>query len=251
MDQLRPQDSALLHLQRLAPDAREQELRDFLGGFDFAGDKALEPVAPFSGGEKARLALALLIWGRPNLLLLDEPTNHLDLEMRQALSEALQEFEGALVVVSHDRHLLRVTTDELLLVDDAGVVPFAGDLDDYPAWLVRRQADVQARTLSGRAPADGAAARREQRRREAEERARLQPLRRRLGELDERLTALSGRQRELERELADPELYEAGGKERLLKLLQEKQGIDGELEETEMAWLEAGEELERQTTSTR
>jgi ATP-binding cassette subfamily F protein 3 len=249
MDQLRREDSPLLHLQRLAPDRPEQELRDYLGGFDFRGDRALGPVAPLSGGEKARLALALLIWQRPNLLLLDEPTNHLDLEMRHALSEALQDFEGALVVVSHDRHLLRVTTDELLLVDDGTAAAFGGDLDDYPAWLSRRQAQRVAAT-DDPAPPTGPS-RKEQRRAEAEQRRRLQPLRTRFETLEARLAALTHTRDELERALASPEVYEPAGKARLLELLGEKQRIDADLEETECAWLETGEELERREREAR
>ena len=196
MDQLRPDDSPLRHLQRLEPKATEQELRDYLGGFAFVGDRAMEPVAPLSGGEKARLALALLIRQRPNLLLLDEPTNHLDLDMRQALAEALQDYEGALVLVSHDRHLLRVTTDELLLVDGGGVAPFDGSIDDYPAWLAARQAEADAGARvaggSGAAAAGGEPmARKDQRRQEAEHRRRTQPLRTKLQALDRRLTTLT------------------------------------------------------------
>jgi ATP-binding cassette subfamily F protein 3 len=244
MDQLRGDDSPLTHLQRIASDTGEQELRDFLGGFAFTGDKALDLVAPFSGGEKARLALALLIWQRPNLLLLDEPTNHLDLEMRHALSEALQEFEGALVVVSHDRHLLRVTSDELLLVDDGGLHPFAGDLDDYPAWLTKRQKSTE--TAGEEPTAAGVVSRKEQRRQEAEERRRLQPLRQRLQTLESRLADLNFRHDALEAELAAPELYEPSAKDRLLRLLERKHRLDADLEQTEIAWLETGEELERQ-----
>ncbi|MBP6808379.1 MAG: ATP-binding cassette domain-containing protein, partial [Chromatiaceae bacterium] len=257
MDQLRPDDSPLKHLQRLAPEATEQALRSYLGGFDFAGDKALEPVAPFSGGEKARLALALVIWGRPNLLLLDEPTNHLDLEMREALGEALQDFEGALVVVSHDRHLLRVTVDQLLLVDAGRVAPFDGDLDDYPTWLLRRQTRAEAAEGSGDGggreetadPAatlapETAAARKDQRRQEAEERKRLQPLRQRLKKLETRLDQLSARRTALETALAEPCLYDDEGKPRLLTLLADKQRLDAEQEDVESDWLIASEELE-------
>jgi len=243
MDQLRREDSPLTHLQRLAPDRPEQELRDYLGGFAFSGDKALDPVAPLSGGEKARLALALLIWQRPNLLLLDEPTNHLDLEMRHALSEALQEFEGALVVVSHDRHLLRVTADELWLVHAGSVAPFDGDLDDYPVWLARRQAD--SGQPDAESPASSTPNRKEQRRAEAEQRRLLQPLRSRLKALETRLAELTGRRDELERALAEPDLYDSAGKARLMNLLGEKQRIDSDVAETEAAWLETGEELER------
>jgi ATP-binding cassette subfamily F protein 3 len=142
LEQLRPDESPLQHLQRREPLTPEQELRDYLGGFDFCGDMATRAVEPFSGGEKSRLALALLIRTRPNLLLLDEPTNHLDLEMREALTFALQDYEGGMVVVSHDRHLLRTCADELLLVADGKVGEFDGDLDDYAAWLAaRRNAD--------------------------------------------------------------------------------------------------------------
>ena len=246
MDQLRPDDSPLRHLQRLAPEATEQALRSYLGGFDFAGDKALEPVAPFSGGEKARLALALVIWGRPNLLLLDEPTNHLDLEMREALGEALQDFEGALVVVSHDRHLLRVTVDQLLLVDGGRVAPFDGDLDDYPTWLLRRQPRAEELADPDDAPAGetSAAIRKDQRRQEAEERKRLQPLRQRLQKLEARLDHLAARRAALETALAEPSLYEAEGKPRLLTLLADKQRLDTEQEEAEADWLITSEELE-------
>jgi len=247
MDQLRSDDSPLRHLQRIATDSSEQELRDFLGGFAFVGDKALEPVTHFSGGEKARLALALIIWQRPNLLLLDEPTNHLDLDMRQALSEALQELEGALVVVSHDRHLLRVTADDLLLVDAGGIAPFDGDLDDYPAWLMRRQACAETEAQPGSATLEtNIASRKAQRRSEAADRRRLQPLRQRLKKFEERLDTLSARRQTLEHALAQPELYEPEGKARLLELLSEKQRLDADLEQTEMDWMAAGEALERE-----
>ena len=139
LEQLRLDESPLWHLQKIAPQATEKELRNFLGGFDFQGDKVMEPVKPFSGGEKARLVLALLVYKNPNLLLLDEPTNHLDLEMRQALSVALQDYEGAIVLVSHDRHLLRTVTDQFLLVADGKAQPFDGDLDDYRLWLAERK----------------------------------------------------------------------------------------------------------------
>ncbi|NDP43620.1 MAG: ATP-binding cassette domain-containing protein, partial [Aromatoleum sp.] len=142
VEQLRADESPLWHLQKLDPGAREQELRDFLGGFDFRGDMANATVGRFSGGEKARLTLALLVRQKPNLLLLDEPTNHLDIEMREALAEALQDYDGALIVVAHDRHLLRATTDALWLVADGKVAPFDGDLDDYRDWVLgaRRRA---------------------------------------------------------------------------------------------------------------
>ena len=244
VDQLQPDASPMEHLRRLAPDHSEQELRDYLGGFAFGGDQATAATAPFSGGEKARLALALLIWQGPNLLLLDEPTNHLDLGMRHALSLALQEFEGALVLVSHDRHLLRVTSDQLLLVDAGTVTGFAGDLDDYPAWLARRQ--THRDPLAIQAPSQDGASRKTQRRTKAEQRRNLQPLRRRLAALETRLADLEARRGALERELALPLLYEPAAKPRLLSLMAQKQRLDADFEATETAWLETGEVLEDQ-----
>lgn len=135
LDTLRAEESALWHMQQLAPQQTEQQLRDYLGSFAFHGDKVNEQVAHFSGGEKARLVIALIVWQRPNLLLLDEPTNHLDLDMRQALTEALVDYQGSLVIVSHDRHLLRNTVDEFYLVHDGQVEEFKGDLADYQKWL--------------------------------------------------------------------------------------------------------------------
>jgi len=244
VDQLQPDASPMEHLRRLAPDHSEQELRDYLGGFAFGGDQATAATAPFSGGEKTRLALALLIWQGPNLLLLDEPTNHLDLGMRHALSLGLQEFEGALVLVSHDRHLLRVTSDQLLLVDAGTVTGFAGDLDDYPAWLVRRQ--THRDPLAIQAPSQDGASRKTQRRTKAEQRRNLQPLRRRLAALETRLADLEARRGALERELALPLLYEPAAKPRLLSLMAQKQRLDADFEATETAWLETGEALEDQ-----
>jgi ATP-binding cassette, subfamily F, member 3 len=241
LDQLRPEDSPLRHLQRLDPRATEQALRDYLGGFGFDGDRALGPVAPLSGGEKARLVLALLIRQSPNLLLLDEPTNHLDLEMRHALAEALQEFEGAMILVSHDRHLLRVTVDTLLLVDAGSVQPFDGELDDYPAWLAARDPD---------APGGGAGdrpgnQRKQQRRDKADQRRALQPLRSRLKALEQALERLERRRQELDHSLAAPEVYAAESKPRLLALLEEQRRVAAELGAAESEWLTLGEELER------
>ena len=241
LDQLRGDESPLRHLQRLDPRATEQALRDYLGGFGFDGDRALGPVAPLSGGEKARLVLALLIRQRPNLLLLDEPTNHLDLEMRQALAEALQEFDGALVLVAHDRHLLRVTTDTLLLVDGGGVSPFDGDLDDYPAWLAARDPDSDQGRLT--IPRDGGD-RKQQRRERADVRKTLAPLRARLQTLETRLEQLEARHRELTDTLAAPELYEPGAKPRLLTLLDQQRQTQTELARIESEWLTLSEELE-------
>jgi ATP-binding cassette subfamily F protein 3 len=246
LDQLRPEDSALTHLRRLDPETQEQKLRDYLGGFDFRGDQVSAPIAPFSGGEKARLTLALLVYQGPNLLLLDEPTNHLDIDMRLAIGRALQDFAGALVLVSHDRHLLRLSCDELWLVDQGQVTPFAGDLDDYPAWLAARAQQGQPGASADSSKSGGERdARREQRRREAEARARTLPLRRRLSALEQRMDQLSSRQAELETALGDNSLYQEDAKQRLLALIAEKQQVDADLARVEHEWLEAGEALER------
>ncbi|CAK0765587.1 putative ATP-binding protein YheS [Gammaproteobacteria bacterium] len=248
LEQLDPQASPLLHLQRLDPVATESGLRNFLGGFGFSGDDALRLVGPFSGGEKARLALALLAWQRPNLLLLDEPTNHLDLRMRDALTLALQEFTGALVLVSHDRHLLRSLADRFLLVTNGRVSSFDGDLDDYRAWLAqdRRTAD---QAVEGARPANE---RREQRRLEAEARQRRsiqrKPLEKRIKGLEERLAQLQEEQTRLDAELADASLYDTASgpaaKERLRTVLQRQGRIAQEITVVESDWMEVAEALE-------
>jgi ATP-binding cassette subfamily F protein 3 len=243
LEQLDPTASALLHLARLDPRASEQALRGFLGGFGFSGEDALRPVAPFSGGEKARLALALLAWRRPNVLLLDEPTNHLDLAMRDALGLALQDYVGALVVVSHDRYLLRTLTERFLLVAEGRVRPFDGDLDDYRAWL--------AQDLRGEAPAPGpsaAAERRTQRRLEAEERNRLsaqrRPLERELAALERRLADLNAERESLDATLADPAAYDEGAKARLKQHLLRRAEVVRAIEQVEQSWMEVAERLE-------
>jgi ATP-binding cassette subfamily F protein 3 len=239
IDVLRPEESPLRHFARLDPRAREQDLRDFLGGFDFRGDMALDPVAPFSGGEKARLALALLVWQRPNLLLLDEPTNHLDLEMRHALTLALQEYEGAIVLVSHDRHLLRTTADSLWLVANGGVQPFDGDLDDYRDWLRQREAGVGAAEPVG-------TTRKQQKRDQAEARnqryAQKRPLAQRLAKLERRMAELERERLPLGQWLADPESY--ADKEKLQPALLREAALRLELERAEEEWLALQAELE-------
>ncbi|MGM0593836.1 MAG: ATP-binding cassette domain-containing protein [Pseudomonadota bacterium] len=246
LEQLSNEASPVLHLQRLDPKASEQSLRDFLGGFGFTNDNALAPVAPFSGGEKARLVLAMLVYQRPNLLLLDEPTNHLDLEMRHAMALALQEYAGALVVVSHDRHLLRTVTDTLYLVDAGQLSEFDGDLDDYRRWLsdAARDNPPTANADNNSGGANSAAARKERKRQEAERRQRLKPLKQKLKTLEREMEQLQTRQSELEQQLADPTLYSDDSRDRLKSLLQEKGNIDTRLTETEEQWLELGETLE-------
>ncbi|TSA13797.1 MAG: ATP-binding cassette domain-containing protein [Betaproteobacteria bacterium] len=236
---LRPDESPLRHLMRLDPRTREQELRDFLGGFDFRGDMALEPIAPFSGGEKARLALALLVWQRPNLLLLDEPTNHLDLEMRHALTLALQEYEGAIVLVSHDRHLLRTTAANLWLVANGAVQPFDGDLDDYRDWLRQREAGAGT-------PEPAGATRKQQKRDEALARnqryAQRKPLAQRLAKIERRMAELERERKPLGLWLADPESY--ADKEKLQSALLREAALRLELERAEAEWLALQAEME-------
>jgi ATP-binding cassette subfamily F protein 3 len=240
VEQLHPEHSALEHLTQLDPLAREQELRDYLGSFGFMGDKALEKTAPFSGGEKSRLALALLIYQRPNLLLLDEPTNHLDLEMRQALASALQDFTGAMVIVSHDRHLLRVSTDELLMVHGGQVREFDGSLDDYPAWLsAQNKAD-----LPNSSDEKTGINRKQAKREAAARRQALQPLKNKVAAAEKKLDQLHQHQQALEKQLSDNSLYEDANKEQLKKLLAEKAAIDQQCDEQEMLWMEASEALE-------
>ncbi|SFN44133.1 ATP-binding cassette, subfamily F, member 3 [Izhakiella capsodis] len=243
---LRPDESPLQHLARQAPKVSEQQLRDYLGGFAFQGDKINEHIARFSGGEKARLVLALIVWDRPNLLLLDEPTNHLDLDMRQALTEALIDFEGALVVVSHDRHLLRATTDDLYLVHDGKVDVFSGDLEDYQQWLsdlqkLEMQPSAQVRNENQHS----AQARKDQKRRDAERRAQTQPLRKLIEKLEKQMAQLHKQLGDVESRLSDSAIYEQGHKADLSAALQQQAQAKSELEHCEMAWLDAQEQLEQ------
>ncbi len=247
LDALDAKASPLLHLQRIAPGEREQVLRDFLGGFDFRGNRCDEPVLRFSGGEKARLALALIAWGKPNLLLLDEPTNHLDLEMRLALTLALQDFEGAVMVVSHDRHLLKSTTDEFLLVADGRVVAFDGDLEDYARWLI----DYRARQQPASATESSAdkTDKRAMRQAAAALRQQLAPLKRQADKLEKDLAAVQEQLSVLEQRLGDAALYEAARKEELRELLArqaELKAHEGDLEESWLVALESLETLQAQ-----
>lgn len=247
LDQLQPTHSPLDHLRQLDSDLADQAARDYLGGFGFTGDKALEPVAPFSGGEKSRLALALLIYRRPNLLLLDEPTNHLDLTMRQALATALQSFEGAMVIVSHDRHLLRVTCDRFLLVIDQHIEPYSDTIDAYPAWLTtQRQQDSDAPARAAKPSAGND--RRARKRADAERRKALDPLKRQAQSAEARMNALHAQRQAIEQQLTDPQLYVASTGDELQALLQRKAAADKAYTEAEEAWLDAAEALEQAET---
>jgi ATP-binding cassette subfamily F protein 3 len=247
VDQLRVDETPLWHLGRLEPNAREQELRDYLGGFDFRGDMATSQVGRFSGGEKARLTLALIVRERPNLLLLDEPTNHLDIEMREALTEALQDYGGALIVVAHDRHLLRATVDELWLVANAAVCPFDGDLDDYRTYVLDRSRR-DARRDDAHAPERSANVRRTQKREEAQARQKLaearKPLLARQAAIERDLERLGAEKKELDAWLASSEAYVEEAKPRLLASLERQGELTWVLARLEAEWLEVAEALE-------
>jgi ATP-binding cassette subfamily F protein 3 len=236
VDQLRLDESALWHLERLAAGEREQVFRDFLGGFDFRGDQVNQKVASFSGGEKARLALALIVWQRPNLLLLDEPTNHLDMDMREALAEALTDFEGALIVVAHDRHLLSACTDQWILVADGKVAPFDGDLDDYKRWAKEYHARGAKRDER-----PGAISRKDERRAEAALRQResqaRKPFEKRLAAIEAELEPLSAEARETEAWLASTEAYEEGNREKLQETLRRRGEVAERISALEDDWL--------------
>jgi ATP-binding cassette subfamily F protein 3 len=241
LEQLQLDESPLWHVQQLDKQATEKELRNFLGGFDFRGDKVLDAVKPFSGGEKARLVLALLVYQNPNLLLLDEPTNHLDLEMRHALNVALQDYQGAIVVVSHDRHLLRSVTDQLLLVAGGKVQPFDGDLEDYRVWLTEQKKGEEKTSVE----AALTVSRKDQRKLDAERRKKHKPLFDALKKAELAVEKYHHEQRQLEHQLADPAIYAESEKVRLKKLMERKIQVDKALESAEADWMEAEEKLEK------
>jgi ATP-binding cassette subfamily F protein 3 len=248
LDLLTPDQSPLDHLRLYAPDDRESEMRNYLGRFDFSGERIFEPVAPFSGGEKARLVLALMIRQEPNLLLLDEPTNHLDLEMRQALSIALIEYTGALVVISHDRHLLRSVCDELLIVHDGIVDRFSRSLDDYPAWL-REQQDNQNKLAAGAQETEKTMAqpnKKQLRQQEAQRRQRLKPLVDKVRTIDKQLESSRAELDTIEMSLTDDAIYkDPDRKSDLAELVSHQATLKSTIEALESEWIEASEALEK------
>jgi ATP-binding cassette subfamily F protein 3 len=245
LEQLRLDESPLWHLQQLDKQATEKDLRNFLGGFDFRGDKVKEVVKPFSGGEKARLVLALLVYQNPNLLLLDEPTNHLDLEMRHALSMALQEYKGAIVLVSHDRHLLRSVTDQFIIVADGVAKPFDGDLDDYRNWLSEQKKSLNE-VVNNSQTIDSSISKKEQRKQDAERRKQLKPLLNRLKKAELAVEKYHAEQKDLELQLANPDIYQDSHKENLKEMLAKKVNVDKALEKAEIEWMEIEEILEQE-----
>jgi ATP-binding cassette subfamily F protein 3 len=244
VESLREGASPFDHLQEKAPNVGAQVLRDYLGTWNFPADRAFEPVDAFSGGERARLALALIAWDKPNLLLLDEPTNHLDLDMREALADALAAFDGALVLVSHDRHLLGMVCDEFWRVADGKVEPFDGDLDDYAKWL-RSRATTRKTAAVASAPADapvqGSA--KERRKLSAEEREKEKPLRARVKKIESLIESMDKELVAIEVKLADPAVYE-GSTAELMKLGQRQAELRGEKENLELEWLGILEQIE-------
>ncbi len=245
LEQLRLDESPLQHLQRMEPLTPEQELRNYLGGFDFRGDMASRAIEPFSGGEKSRLALALLIRTKPNLLLLDEPTNHLDLEMREALTFAMLDFEGGMVIVSHDRHLLRTCADELLLVDAGRATPFDGDLDDYASWLSSQ------RNAEKTATPDAAAEKNERLQQRADAKANRQTLlaeRRKLSkeieQLDKKLAKWHSEKAALDAQFADPEFYVTVDRVKNEEMHRRAGELGDQIDTAELHWLELHDALD-------
>lgn len=255
LDMLDASSSALQHLARIAPDVREQELRNYLGGFGFGGDMVTSPIGPMSGGEKARLALSLIVWQKPNLLLLDEPSNHLDVETREALATALAEFPGSVLLVSHDRHLLRTTVDNFWIVADGTVNEFDGDLEDYRDWLAARLSSARAdarQEAQQQSLADGQTAgsidRKAQRRQEAEERQRLsvlrKPVEKKLAVVEQAMEKANARLQTLNALIADADLYADNRREERLKVLEEHADLSKQHAELEEEWLTLQEMLE-------
>jgi ATP-binding cassette subfamily F protein 3 len=237
--------SAFLHIQRLSPKARDQEILDFLGGFDFRGDRAKEAIRPFSGGEKARLALAHVAWQAPNVLILDEPTNHLDLDMRHALEVALQDYAGAIVLVSHDRHLLRNSVEQLLLVNEGSVEDYAGDIEAYEKWVLSANpSDAPTPAAQPAAAPEDAGDRKARRQANADRRAQLQPLEKALRQLETRMEKGQQALESLQAQLADGDLYADSASTELAELLKQEGQLKRELEDIESEWLAQQEALE-------
>jgi ATP-binding cassette subfamily F protein 3 len=237
VDDLSMEDSAYQHLLQLDLNVSEQAARNFLGGFDFHGDKVFEPVRLFSGGEKARLALALVAWQKPNLLLMDEPTNHLDMDMRQALTVALQDFEGAILLISHDRHLLTNSVDDFYLVHDGAITEFDGDLDDYRKFLLGNTSDSsKTPNVEIKAKSSGVKQKQDQK--------ALRQIKTQVRNLETRLTRLSGKLNEIEAALADTANYTADQADNLQSLVRSQHSLRNEIASAEEEWLTLSEQLE-------
>ena len=250
LEQLHDEHSPIEHLQQiddlLSKRTREADLRNYLGRFGFSNDMALSKIQNFSGGEKSRLVLAMLIYQKPNLLLLDEPTNHLDLEMREALAEALQEFSGAMVIVSHDRHLLNSTCDQLLLVNQQSVSEFPLSLDEYPKWLSEHNATRSNSTISSNNDIDNQSFTNKKRKQlQAEQRKKTLPLRTKIKQLEDKMHKISNKLIEINQQLSDSDIYAEQNKQKLQQLLLEKAKLDKTHEASELDWLDTSEKLEK------
>ena len=261
------ESSPLQHLARLAPQTREQELRNYLGGFGFGGDRVTDKVEPMSGGEKARLALSLIVWQKPNLLLLDEPSNHLDVETREALTTALAEFGGSMLLVSHDRHLLRTTVDSFWIVANGGVQEFDGDLEDYREWLAQHQANARKQDALARDTSKlnaqnvvphqdtqaNSSDRKNQKREQAQERQRLaqlrKPIENKLKTIEKELEATQAQVLALDARIADPDLYSDARRQERMETLAKHGELTKLAAELEERWLNLQEELEQLETS--
>jgi ATP-binding cassette subfamily F protein 3 len=228
-------------LKELAPDAGEQNLRNFLGQWYFVGDRAFESVDGFSGGERARLALALIAYQQPNVLLLDEPTNHLDIDMREALAEALSDFDGAIVLVSHDRHLIGLVSETFWRVADGGVDPFNGDLDEYAIWLKARSTKIDQAASKARTGAKAEVAAKAAPKSQAE----LGKLQKQVEKLERQMADLDSQLLHIQEEMAKPELYLSDGGAVLLQLGVQQQKLEAERARIESDWLQAYESLEQ------
>ena len=253
LETLNPDESPMTHIRRLDMTVSEQALRDYLGRFGFRGDEAYAPTGPFSGGEKARLVLALVVYQRPNLLLLDEPTNHLDLDIREALMRALQEFTGAMVIVSHDRHFLRATVDDFYLVAKQRVEAFDGTLEDYQVWVETERAEAKVAAKNDTAQtgqADDRLNKKEQRQAAADRRKQLKPLFDKIKTSEKQMQVAEEKLSELHDLLSDTELYDAARKDELTKLLKQQSDFQLQLEDAEANWLMYTEELEQLESDT-
>jgi ATP-binding cassette, subfamily F, member 3 len=247
VEQLNLDQSPVWHIQSLGDAISEQDARNFLGGFAFHGDKTQDKVSGFSGGEKARLVLAMITWMKPNLLLLDEPTNHFDIEMREALSLSLQDFDGAVLLVAHDKSLMESVVDEFWLVNDGQVNPFMGDLKDYQKWLNENRWGVNDKATSGNATDDkinSAAAKKEQKRLEAEKRQQKAPLTNRRKKVEKLMDALQQKLAQVEQKLTDTSIYEDKNKQQLTQTIEESNQFKNELASLEEEWMTLTEELE-------
>lgn len=250
LEQLHNEHSPVEHLQQIDKNTREADIRNYLGNFGFSNDMALSKIRNFSGGEKSRLVLAMIIYQKPNLLLLDEPTNHLDLEMREALAEALQDFSGAMVIVSHDRYLLNSTCDQLLLVSQQAVSEFPLSLDEYPKWLSEHNAKHADKAANENNINNQNLSNKERKRLEAVQRQKTLPLRKKIKQLEDSMQKISNKLSEINQQLSDSDIYSDQNKQKLQQLLLKKTDLDKTHEGAETEWLEINEELESMSQHT-